>query len=190
MRTVDAETDPVEPVDPMAVMQSPTARSEDAALCVSVNFVDGVIFTVVWVAAAVVEGVDPGRKPDEENPFTTIELVVIETTLPVTNPKFAAPAGGPPAPPGIEPPDPPRGKVPPFGIEPEGRVPPPGNPPIVQEPDELGVLIVTVWAVIVSLLDDPTTETQSPTVTEPAATVAVLVNVVADVQLTVTWPLC
>jgi hypothetical protein len=186
MRTVDAETEPVELVEPMAVMQSPTARSDDAALCVSVNLVDDVIFTVVWVAAAVVEGVEPGRKPDEENPLTTIELVVIDTTLPVTNPKFAAPAGGPPEPPGIEPPDPPRGNVPPFGIDPEDRAPPPGNPPVVQEPDELGVLIVTVWAVTVPLLDDPTTVTQSPEVTEAATTVAVFVNLVAGVQLTVT----
>lgn len=180
---VDALTAPVEPVVPVAVTQSPTARSAAEPLCVSWYLVDEERSTVVLVVVGVVVEVVPGRKPAEEKPSTTTVLAFTEVTVPLANPKFPNPEGGLPDPLNGRPPEPPEGKVP-LVVEPDGRRLP-GNA-LVQEPDELGWLIITVFAVMIPLLEDPETVTQSPAATDEDATVTVLENVVAEVQLTVT----
>jgi hypothetical protein len=60
----------------------------------------------------------------------------------------------------------------------------------VQDPVELGWLIVTEVASMALLADVPFTVTQLPTATAEAGTVTVWLNRVEGVQLTVTWPVC
>jgi hypothetical protein len=189
IRTVVADTAPVELVEPDAVTQSPTARSAAAALWSSWYLVDEEMSTVTGVVVGVVVEVDVlGREPKsaEEKPSTTMVLAPTEVTFPLAKPKFPDPKRPPPAPPPA--PEggrrvPPPGKVPPFAVEPDARVRP-GKAPAVHEPDAAGCVIDTVCAVMVPLLDEPLTVTQSPTATDFTATV--FENVVEDVQLTVT----
>ena len=68
--------------------------------------------------------------------------------------------------------------------------PAPPNRPEEQVPDESGLLTLTMLATSVPVELDPVTVTQSPMATLVAATVTVLVKLVDDVQLTVTWPVC
>jgi hypothetical protein len=62
--------------------------------------------------------------------------------------------------------------------------------PVVQLPEEVGALTVTVFATSVPVEVDPMTVTQSPAARFAADTVTVLLKVVEVVQLTVTWPDC
>jgi hypothetical protein len=141
MLILDAVTAPVELVDPLAVTQSPTARLLAAAACISAYVVedDNLTVTVVaWAEVGGVDAVDPGARPLNEKPLSTMSLALTEVTLPEANENPAAtPLGRVP-----------RGKVL-FGTEPGGRVPLPTRRPRVQLPDEEGGLIVTVRAVMV-----------------------------------------
>lgn len=116
----------------------------------------------------------------------TSEVGLTDVTLPVANPNFAAAAGRvrlgmlldrvPPPPAKKPPPAPPPGPV-------------PGPPDLMHEPELSGWLIVTLVATRVPVAVEPLAVTQSPSFTEDAETVTVLVKVVDEDQLTVTCPL-
>jgi hypothetical protein len=111
---------------------------------------------------------------------------VVEVTFPLAKliPAPLKPEGTLPG----GPPEPLDGKVP-GGLEPGKPWPPPGNA-LAQLPDDVGWLTVTDLAVMVPFESDPVTVTHSPAVTAEAVTVAVWVNAVDEVQLTVTCPDC
>jgi hypothetical protein len=125
-------------------------------------------------------------KPPEESAVTLPDAKAKLAKLP-------PPLGNDP-PPGVSPP---VGGVPP--VPPPNRPPrrpPPPKPPaaVVQLPLESGDVMTTLVAVTGPVVDpdvagDPVAVTQSPTATFEAAAVTVWVNVVDDVQLTVTCPL-
>ena len=128
-----------------------------------------------------VEGIVAGVRFADEIPSMTSVVEPTEVTLPVAKPK---PAGR----------DPDRaawfvdGGVPPEN-EPEGRRARPWKPP-VQAPVGLARVMDTVFATSVPVESEPLTVTQSPTFTDEAGTLTVLLNRVEDVQLTVTCPIC
>jgi hypothetical protein len=130
-----------------------------------------------------------GREPRPENftPSTTIVVGLTETTLPEM---MAVSARALPAPP----PGKVRGVLP-VGDPPPGLAPPGPNPrrapppkPLVQLPDEEGCETVTDRAVTVEPEVVPITVTQDPAESDETVRVAVLENLVEEVQLTVVCP--
>lgn len=188
IRTVRAVTAPVELLEPTAVTQSPTASELAAVDSVSLKVVDPCSPIVTVVGLIDVGGVEvpvpvrAPRNPDEEMPSITMLEGLIEVTLPLANPKPLAPLGTDPA--GR------LGTLPPFAAAPRRNPPAPPAPPApkrpVQLPDEEGLLTMTVLATNFPVEEDPMTVTQSPAATLAAVRLAVLVKVVAAVQLTVT----
>jgi hypothetical protein len=174
MRTDEAVTAPVEPVLPVAVTQSPTARLVAAADWVLVYVVDEVRSRVMLVLAVEPLGVEP---PAAEVPYTPRAPAETAVTLPLA--KLV----------GV--PDLPAGTLPVDPLAPPGRPnPPDGGRVVVQVPEADGWLMVTLRAVMVPPDDKPVATTQSPTATDEAAAVVDWLKLVADVQLTVTWPVC
>jgi hypothetical protein len=111
---------------------------------------------------------------------------VIEVTLPVAKPNPVRRADDPGG--AVE-------ELPPFGGVRRENAPRPlpvplPKRPVVQLPAEFAVLRMTVLATSAPLAFDPVTMTQSPAATLAADTVTVLMNVVEDVQLIVTCPVC
>src|ERR1700722_7708523 len=179
MSTLAAVTDPFELFAPVARTQSPTARSDAAADCVSGYVVDPftVTLTVValgrfWAVAFFVGFFPDGRlKLADENPEIVRLVPVTAVTLPVA--KLPAPAnpppggrlpdapfGGPPSPPGKRrPPLPPALPPPPLPLAPPRPVwpvplllpapRPPKPAPLVQVPDDGAGTMATDLAVIV-----------------------------------------
>ena len=210
MRTVLAVTAPFVADGPTADTQSPTARSVDAADCVEDTVVDPDVvilrFSVFGVTAlelfellelaALPPAKLPGlmSMPDTEtvDPLTPVTLPDAMAMEPAPGNRLAEPAGKLGRVP-LELPVPPRRKLKP--LPPPKPPAPPGAPPavprLVHDPVDEAVSSVMLRAAIV-VLDDfegvPVTVTQSPAASALTDSDTVLENCVADVQLTVVWP--
>jgi len=193
---------PVWSADPRAVTHLPVARLELLVLEVWEYVVLALVVTSMDVAGGavvvVVEELE-GRAPAPLRSTPSMVKPSVDTwvTLPVAKAKLR----NVPVPPGTEPR---LGNVPP-GVVPLPRKPPPPPPPkppppkppaaiVVQLPLAGAGVIVTLVAVTGPLAAPleagvPVTVTQSPTATAAAVAVTVWENAVAEVQLTVTWPL-
>jgi hypothetical protein len=202
MCTVDAVTAPVVLAGPMALTQSPTARTDAAVVWVSDKVVDDAVvilsFSVLTAGLLVDFDFDfdvlvDGRKLTTDPESEMVELLTA-ATLPEAMVKLARPENDRLAP---------DGKLPVGGVEPdaERRKPPPNPPapapappapkPDVHDPDDDGLVIVIERAAIVVLdfLDGvPVTVRQSPAATALKVSVSVSENVVVGVQLTEVCP--
>lgn len=195
--TLVAVTAPVELDDPVAVMQSPTARLAEVVDSVCITVVDDDTAIVMSEGATVVGLVEldvPDLKPAPDNltPSTTIEVDPAETNFPVMTAALASPLR--------EKPDPPpagklRGGLLPVGErlpaappKPPANPPPPRPKPEVQLPEDEGGETVTDRALTVEPDAVPITVTHVPAESDETVKVAVLENLVEEVQSTVSCP--
>jgi hypothetical protein len=213
MRMVLAVTEPLLAEGPNAETQSPTARALDATVCVVLTGVELVVVTFSDSVSGLVGFFDLLLELRVKFPgeIETPETVSVEPFTAVTFPEAMSRLANclaklpPPVPlgklgrvpPGPLPPEPLRKLNPPGGGPPDPfppvLVPNPPAPALApQVPALLGAVKVMLRAamVVLDLLDaDPVAVTQSPAATALTDSVAVLENVVVDVQFTVVWPL-